>query len=566
MTLPFTTFPIPTVLLDNVSVLATNTTVANTLANRFGGLSTPFSVKDFGATGDGTTDDTAAIQAAINTVFPPNTNALNPTNKGMLYFPPGNYKITAALTLTNVASAVISGAGPGTSQITQATSGLAVFKTNGFAFSTIEQLLLKMSTNGIGIDYDWDGSQPVNSQEVTFNKLFFSGANSGDIGLRIGQSGFQCSENVIRDCDFGNIAVAAIKTNNFNALGNQIYGGNIINCTGIGIWVFKGSIPTIIGVNFENGNSNSWDIQIDNGTGDAYQISGCRSESLNFLTAPFGSPVLTGCEHTPAATGTFVKSGAHPVTLINCIGGNGVAGTGPVLNAAGQPITVIGCNFTQPLSAMSGILTVINSWFNQTGDAGGGTFYKSITQQWNVGNFPNSGNGNLSEIVGDGNSFNAIGSISLNGNATGIQQFLTRGAAPTTQTIVQNGDVLGNMNGWGSDGTAYKLSSGINYEVDGAPGAGSMPGRIVFYTVPSGTTSLANRGRIDNKGSWAVGNGAIATIATDGFLYIPACAGPPTGVPTAYTGRVPMVYDSTNNKFYIYNGGWKGGTNPGAFT
>lgn len=55
-----------------------------------------------------------------------------------------------------------------------------------------------------------------------------------------------------------------------------------------------------------------------------------------------------------------------------------------------------------------------------------------------------------------------------------------------------------------------------------------------------------------------VGNqAALATNATDGFLYIPTCAGVPTGVPTAYAGKVAVVFDTTNDDFYIYNGGWK---------
>jgi hypothetical protein len=47
------------------------------------------SVKDFGAVGDGIVDDTVSIQAAINAV-----------NKGVLYFPPGNYKTTASINIT----------------------------------------------------------------------------------------------------------------------------------------------------------------------------------------------------------------------------------------------------------------------------------------------------------------------------------------------------------------------------------------------------------------------------------------------------------------------------------
>ena len=51
-------------------------------------------------------------------------------------------------------------------------------------------------------------------------------------------------------------------------------------------------------------------------------------------------------------------------------------------------------------------------------------------------------------------------------------------------------------------------------------------------------------------------NAALTTNATDGFLYIPSCAGAPTGTPTAYTGKVAMVFDTTNNKLYCYDSGW----------
>lgn len=58
-------------------------------------------------------------------------------------------------------------------------------------------------------------------------------------------------------------------------------------------------------------------------------------------------------------------------------------------------------------------------------------------------------------------------------------------------------------------------------------------------------------------GNTVLSNAALATNATNGFVYIPTSAGAPTGVPTAYTGTVAMQYDTTNNKLYIYNGGWK---------
>lgn len=62
---------------------------------------------------------------------------------------------------------------------------------------------------------------------------------------------------------------------------------------------------------------------------------------------------------------------------------------------------------------------------------------------------------------------------------------------------------------------------------------------------------------ITRTGSVVCNNAGIATNATDGFLYIASCTAAPTGVPTTKTGRVAMTYDTTNNKFYIYNGAWK---------
>jgi hypothetical protein len=51
----------------------------------------PFNVLDYGAVGNGTTDDTAAIQAAINAAYA--------NGGGQVYFPARTYKITSTLTL-----------------------------------------------------------------------------------------------------------------------------------------------------------------------------------------------------------------------------------------------------------------------------------------------------------------------------------------------------------------------------------------------------------------------------------------------------------------------------------
>jgi hypothetical protein len=69
-------------------------------------------------------------------------------------------------------------------------------------------------------------------------------------------------------------------------------------------------------------------------------------------------------------------------------------------------------------------------------------------------------------------------------------------------------------------------------------------------------SGFAEAMRFDANSNVVIGNAALATSATNGFLYIPTCAGTPSGVPTAFTGRVPIIFDTTGNKIWVYDGGW----------
>ena len=87
--------------------------------------------------------------------------------------------------------------------------------------------------------------------------------------------------------------------------------------------------------------------------------------------------------------------------------------------------------------------------------------------------------------------------------------------------------------------------------------AGSEAGALTFSTSTGGLNG-AERLRVDSAGNVIINTAAIATTATDGFLYVPTCAGTPTGTPTTYTGRAPIVVNTTNNKLYFYSGGaWR---------
>lgn len=67
------------------------------------------------------------------------------------------------------------------------------------------------------------------------------------------------------------------------------------------------------------------------------------------------------------------------------------------------------------------------------------------------------------------------------------------------------------------------------------------------------------------QASVVLNSAAIATNATDGFLYLASGAGTPTGTPTTFTGRVPMYVDTTNSQLWLYLGGaWKQPKTPAA--
>lgn len=68
---------------------------------------------------------------------------------------------------------------------------------------------------------------------------------------------------------------------------------------------------------------------------------------------------------------------------------------------------------------------------------------------------------------------------------------------------------------------------------------------------PRGTDAFL----VDHLGNAVMASAALSTSATDGFLYITSTAGTPVGTPTAYTGRTPIIWDSTNNKLYINEAG-----------
>lgn len=73
----------------------------------------------------------------------------------------------------------------------------------------------------------------------------------------------------------------------------------------------------------------------------------------------------------------------------------------------------------------------------------------------------------------------------------------------------------------------------------------------------SGVLTVTGKFTVDAAKNVTAGAGALGLADTDGFFYIPTVAGTPTGTPATKTGFVPMVYDTTNDELYVFNGGWR---------
>lgn len=82
----------------------------------------------------------------------------------------------------------------------------------------------------------------------------------------------------------------------------------------------------------------------------------------------------------------------------------------------------------------------------------------------------------------------------------------SRGTTVGSHVIVQNGDVAGQFQGQGSNGTTFDPIAAVRFVVDGTPGAsGDMPGRVEFLTTPDGSANLAVRMTVDNAGNVGIG-------------------------------------------------------------
>ncbi len=270
--------------------------------------------KDFGAKGDGTTDDTDALQAAINTVCTGSSGK-------SLFVPAGTYRITSALSIPFGQGWRISGEGRLRSVIQQDTANTPIFRfTSSLTHSfTIEEMCFKHTTQQTG-----GGANPAAVG------LYFDTPNSGTIfnftvqactfansyrGLAINES----AESVaiwgtsIRDCTFsGTLTGAAVRFKCAVAVGQPNISMDMCyidaeDATEASIQISAGTQVSLRGVEFNNGTYDTiQQIVIESST--AVSLVGCRCEipvvstsgTKTLWSFPNSDVVLVGCQVTGA--------------------------------------------------------------------------------------------------------------------------------------------------------------------------------------------------------------------------------------------------------------------------
>lgn len=182
--------------------------------------------RDFGAEGDGKTDDTKALQAALD-------EAVKGTKNSTLFLPSGTYRITAPLIINYAINVSVIGSDPKQTIIRWAGgASCSMFRLNGVAYSKFNRMTFEGS--GIAdaaVDQSWDGKHPYFDTANEYADDIFKDVN---FGIRGGAAGHGFAEASIRRSQFLRNRVAGVSLGNFNALDVWINGCYFEDCeTGV---------------------------------------------------------------------------------------------------------------------------------------------------------------------------------------------------------------------------------------------------------------------------------------------------------------------------------------------
>jgi hypothetical protein len=177
------------------------------------------------AAGDGITDDTAALQSALNDVG-------NSGKPDVIYLPAGAYKITSTLYLSNRRNISVVGESPSTTTIKWAgASGGTMFWADGVAFSKWSRITWDGSnTAAVAFAHRWNTAHPMAAVSLRHEDEVFQNAQRCLVGgsMAAGYDNNDSEVSVVRAV-FKNCTDAGLSTESWNALDYWVWDSQFIN-------------------------------------------------------------------------------------------------------------------------------------------------------------------------------------------------------------------------------------------------------------------------------------------------------------------------------------------------
>ena len=271
------------------------------------------SVKDFGATGDGVTDDTAAIQTALNYAVQGNKR---------IFFPQGQYVVTSTITVQASFSGQgfgMIGVGDGSSANSAAT---LVWKGN-----SVSGVVLHL------VGCCWSHIQNVNVASANIDTYPYLGAVFLDTYLSSG--GSPGSSNVrFEDCIFnGGVGTGSYALK----IGKDNYQVSEVRCNRVSCQSAYSSVGSAYVTNYGfyiGGTANTKDMTFTDCTQIFFTVAGVKYPTIS------GWHVWTNLGGGSSACDFDVVGNGY-LTVI----GGGSEGSGQVLNYAGSGANPGGCSF-----------------------------------------------------------------------------------------------------------------------------------------------------------------------------------------------------------------------------
>lgn len=511
------------------------------------------SVKDFGAVGDGVTNDTLAVQAAIDVAL---------TVNGQVFFPPGKYRCDSAITVTMPNSAgwattstTSVAIGLGTKTFTVA-AGLAIIAGNtvtanagtlgqGYMSGTVTSYggtslqINVTSISGSGTYAGWDIVQNFRNTNAIASLTIFGSGQDNTIVYFPASDGFnfvlssQQHTVHVKDVSIttGQLAAskAVIFTNSYPYFGTFVAQSDFTNVTfrgdtgysqGTSVWFTCVEIANVSDINFNNVNFLGSGIPSGNGL----VISSPGAGSFDAPTTTATNFNLVNCNFTFLGQGINYGENTQTLQIANSFFAQNTTDIYvPPNSGTLQGLTIDGCTFfkgapgdciyiTSPLPNLiitNNFITSHSGFRGIAMDEGNNTTI--VGNQFLPADVPNGATAAIqinktdvgSLTIIDGNTFSSttIGCL-LNDDATGVYVGPGNTCTSNMTLVTESSNATGNTIYFGL--RSKTKTAAIGYATGAGAAVTQLTNKTTGVTINSATGQITTANSLLNNGSTAV--------------------------------------------------------------